>query len=213
MSQISACTLPPGRGAGAGPDLIVVRSVLLLGVHVTACAVLNRAEHERRESAGIGPVTDPDLLGRLLDLPGGEPARDLAWWAESLTLPAGIMRRGEDGRSVTRLLQPPLVLDDVVVPGPRGRELRAVQDASLFAGFTPRWVAAERAGLPDTVILEAKLTGVGLLGPGARVLLPAEQLARPVDGWAWLLWEKTYRRWLKERAPASRAGCRDRAVP
>jgi len=63
------------------------------------------------------------------------------------------------------------------------------------------------------VILEAKLTGVGLLGPGARVLLPAEQLARPVDGWAWLLWEKTYRRWLKERAPASRAGCRDRAVP
>jgi hypothetical protein len=49
----------------------------------------------------------------------------------------------------------------------------------------------------DAAMLEAKLCGVGILDPGQRVLLQAEKPVNlTVDGWSWLLEEKTYRRWL-----------------
>ena len=98
--------------------------------------------------------------------------------------------------SVTRRLESPLSIAEVVVQAAAGRELRAVQDASLFAGFTRRWVAGPNR-MPDATMLEAKVCGVGILDPGHRVLLQAE---KPVtltrDGWSWLLEEKAYRRWL-----------------
>ena len=198
--HVTAASLPPGRAAVPGPaDLITIRSACLLGVRVTARAVLNVAEHRRRRSSGLGPVTHPALLRRLLEAPAVGPARDPAWWAENSLLPAGIVRRGDDGRTVTRLLQPPLVLDDVVVAAPRRQELRAVQQASLFAGFAARWAAVTRDALPVTVMLEAAYFGVGLLAPGSRVLLPAaEPDPQPPDEWAWLLAEKAYQRWLAE---------------
>jgi hypothetical protein len=113
--------------------------------------------------------------------------------------------------SVTRRLEAPLSIAEVVVQAAAGRELRAVQDASLFAGFTRRWVAADR--VPDAVLLEAKLCGVGILDAGYEVLLPA---AKPValtrDGWSWPLEEKVYRRWLGGR-PGVRARVRAEVKP
>jgi hypothetical protein len=173
---------------------------MLLGVRVTAHAVVNLAEHHRREAAGMTAVLDPALLDRLLDLPAGVPVIDPAGWAEMAGQPPGILERDSDGVSVTRRLESPLSIADVVVCAAAGRELRAVQDASLFAGFTRRWVAADR--VPDAVLLEAKLCGVGILGTGPRVVLPAEKpVTQTRDGWSWLLEEKTYRRWLSERPP------------
>jgi hypothetical protein len=169
---------------------------MLLGVRVTAHAVVNLAEHRRREAAGMAAVIDPGLLDRLLDLPVGVPVIDPAWWAGQFP---GILERDPDGVSVIRRLESPLSIADVVVQTAAGRELRAVQDASLFAGFTRRWVAAGR--VPDAALLEAKLCGVGILDADHQVLLPA---AKPValtrDGWSWLLEEKVYRRWLGGRA-------------
>jgi hypothetical protein len=102
--------------------------------------------------------------------------------------------------SVTRRLESPLFIADVVVPAAAGRELRAVQAASLFAGFARRWVAAARGGVPDATMLEAKLCGVGIVGPDHRVLVPAEKpVALTRDGWSWLLEERAYRRWLSGR--------------
>jgi hypothetical protein len=132
-----------------------------------------------------------------MDLPVAVPVDDPALWAAAAGQPPGILERGEDGASVTRRLESPLTIADVVVHPAAGRELRAVQDASLFAGFTRRWVAAARNRMPDATMLEAKVCGVGMLDPGHRVLLQAE---KPVtltrDGWSWLLEEKAYRRWL-----------------
>ena len=188
-----------------------VAGVMLLGVRVTAHAVLNLAEHRRREAAGMAAVIDPALLDRLLDLPAGVPVIDPAGWAEMAGQPPGILERDSDGVSVTRRLEAPLSIADVVVRAAAGRELRAVQDASLFAGFTRRWVAADR--VPDAVLLEAKLCGVGILDAGYEVLLPA---AKPValtrDGWSWLLEEKVYRRWLGGR-PRVRARVRAEVKP
>jgi hypothetical protein len=145
----------------------------LLGVGVTASAIINIAEHRRREAAGMGPVTNPGLLDRLLDLPAGIPVTDPVVWAEMADQPPGIAERGEDGASVTRRLGSPLAIADVAVDAAAGRELRAVQHASLFAGFARRWVAVERRRIPEAAMLEAKLCGVGILDQSRRVLLPA----------------------------------------
>ena len=175
--------------------------VMLLGVRVTAYAIINIAEHRRREAAGMGAVINPALLDRLMDLPAGIPVTDLVVWAEMADQPRGVLDRDEDGAGITRRLEPPLTITDVVVDGVSGRELRAVQDASLFAGFTRRWVAVIAGQVPDAVMLEAKLCGVGIVDRRLRQLLAAEEprgLTR--DGWSWLLEEKTYRRWLTRRA-------------
>jgi hypothetical protein len=181
-----------------------VVGVRLLGVRVTAYTVINLTEHRRRAAAGMGAVTSPALLDRLLDLPAAVPVDDPVLWAETADQPRGILERGEDGASVTRRLESPLTVADVVVQAASGRELRAVQDASLFAGFTRRWVAAARGRVPDATMLEAKLCGVGVLDPVHRVLLAAEKpVALTRDGWSWLLEEKAYGRWLSRR-PAVR---------
>ena len=178
-----------------------VAGVMLLGVRVTAYTVINVGEHRRRQAAGMGAVTNPVLLDRLLDLPVAVPVIDPVLWAETAEQPRGILERGEDDASVTRRLESPLTIADVVVHAAAGRELRAVQDASLFAGFTRRWVTAARGRVPEATMLETKLCGVGIIDPGHRVLLAAEKpVALTRDGWSWLLEEKAYRRWLSGQA-------------
>jgi hypothetical protein len=194
-----------GRADATGHDAdspaVLVEGVILLGVRVTAYATINAAEHRRREAAGIGAVVNPELLDRLLDLPAAVPVTDAAAWAELAGQPPGIAERGEDGASVTRRLESPLTIADVVVDAAAAGELHAVQDASLFAGFTRRWVAAVHRRIPENALLEAKVCGVGLLDPQRTVmLLPAEKPAGlTADGWSWLLQEKTYRHWLTRR--------------
>jgi hypothetical protein len=174
---------------------------MLLGVRVTVYASINAAEHQRRQAAGMAAVTDPALLDRLMDLPVVTPVIDPVIWAEMMDQPSGIIERGQDGASVTRRLESPLTIEDVVVRPAAGRELRAVQDASLFAGFARRWVETALSRIPDATMLEAKLCGVGVLDRGGRVLLLAEKpVSLTTDGWSWLLQEKAYRRWLSRRA-------------
>jgi hypothetical protein len=174
---------------------------MLLGVRVTAYAVINIAEHRRRETAGMGAVINPALLDRLMDLPVGTWVTDPVVWAEMTDQPRGVVERHEDGATITRRLESPLTITDVLVEATTGQELRAVQDASLFAGFTRRWMAAASRRISDAAMLEAKLCGVGIVDQGRGQLLPAEKpggLTR--DGWSWLLEEKTYRRWLIRQA-------------
>jgi hypothetical protein len=185
------------RDGGFG---VQVDAVLLLGVRVTAHVSINLAEHQRRQAAGITAVTDPALLDRLMDLPAATPVVDPVMWAETVDQLPGIVERGNDGASITRRLDSPLVIEHVVVSAAAGREMSAIRDASLFAGFTHRWVAATRSRIPDATILEAKLCGVGVLDQRSRVLLSAERpVSLTVDGWSWLLQEKAYRRWLSLR--------------
>jgi hypothetical protein len=189
------CPLSPPPDLGAR---VRIGPVNLLGTRVEAWANLNRHEHRRRSGLGLGAVTDPALLESLLDLPLGELIDDPVAWAETAGQAEGIVKRAEDSCAVRRLLEPPLTVTDVVVPGQAGRVLKAVQDASLFASFSSRWVAVEEESLSDSVVMEAKLCGVGLLDREDRVLLSGESPVIPViDGWTWLLWEKSYRRWLK----------------
>lgn len=197
MQGTSAFCLAGSRAEAGGR--VSVGLVNLLGVRVGACAVLDWNEHARRRSVGMTSVTDSALLGRLLEVPAGQPVADPVMWAETACQPAGVVARGDDGYTVTRLLQPVLAVHDVVVQARRGREVLTVQQASLFAGFAARWVQVG-AEPRDAVVMEAKLCGVGILGPEG-LILAAEQPDPPAfDGWAWLLGEKIYGRWLTERS-------------
>lgn len=186
-----------GKSAEA-PERIA--GVNLLGVRLTALAIFHDAEDERRRLTGIGAVTDPALLDRLLELPVATAVSDPVAWAETADQPAGVIGRDLDGITVTRHLAPPLSIEDVVVAASAGRELRAVQDASLFAAFARRWVAITGHRLPEPALLEAKLCGVGLLDSSGRMLLPSDESTSPaMNGWSWMLEEKAYRWWLSRR--------------
>ena len=200
----SSASLASPASAGGEPGVAV--RVMLLGVRVTAYAIINVAEHRRRGIADIGAIINPALLDRLMDLPMGIPVSVPVVWAEMADQPGGAIERHEDGAQVTRRLESPLMITDVVVDGVSGKELRAVQDASLFAGFTRRWISVMPGRIPDAAVLEAKLCGVGIVDAGVvdqgrGQLLAAEKpegLTR--DGWSWLLEEKAYRGWLSRRA-------------
>ena len=199
LPAVTSSPAPLASPYGGEPAVPV--SVMLLGVRVTAYAIINIAEHQRREIAGMGAVINPALLDRLMDLPIGISVTDPVAWAEMADQPRGVAERHEDGARITRRLESPLTITDVIVGAATGQVLRAVQDASLFAGFTRRWIAATPSRIPDAAMLEAKLCGVGIVDQRRRQLLPAEKpegLTR--DGWSWLLEEKTYRRWLTRRA-------------
>jgi len=202
LSVVASSPAPlasPASADGGEPGVLV--RVMLLGVRVTAYAIINVAEHRRRGIAGMGAVINPALLDRLMDLPMGIPVSDPVVWAEMADQPCEVIERHGDGARVTRRLESPLTITDVVVDGVSGKELRAVQDASLFAGFTRRWISVMSGRIPDAAVLEAKLCGVGIVDQHRRQLLAAEKpqgLTR--DGWSWLLEEKAYRSWLSRRA-------------
>ena len=211
LPAVTSSPAPLASPDGAEPGVPV--SVMLLGVRVTANAIINIAEHQRREAAGVGAVINPALLDRLMDLPTGIPVTDPVVWAEMADQPRGVAERHEDGVRTTRRLESPLTITDVVVDGVSGKELRGVQDASLFAGFTRRWISVMSGRIPDAAMLEAKLCGVGIVDRRLRQLLAAEEprgLTR--DGWSWLLEEKTYQRWLTRRAGNHEQESRARAT-
>jgi hypothetical protein len=207
LPAISSSPAPLAAPDGGEPAVPV--QVMLLGVRVTAYAIISVAEHRRRETAGLGAVINPALLDRLMDLPTGIPVTDPVVWAEMADQPGGVVERHEDSARVMRRLESPLTITDVVVGAAVGKELRAVQDASLFAGFTRRWIATMPGRIPDAAMLEAKLCGVGIIDQGRRQLLAAAKLQGLTrDGWSWLLEEKAYRRWLTRRA-----GSREKESP
>jgi hypothetical protein len=194
--------LVPGAPSQQSEDdsgLAWVEGVSLLGIRVTAVAAIEASEHDRRVAAGCGAVTDPALLDRLLGLPMGTPVPDPIAWAETADQPAGVIERDADGVSVTRCLAVPLAIEDVIVVASAGRELRAVQDVSLFARFARRWVITTGRRIPDPVVLEAKLCGIGILDPAGEVLASeAPRTPGKMDSWDWMLREQIYRKWLSQ---------------
>jgi len=191
--------VPAQPGAGAG-ELAWVEGVSLLGMCVTAVAIIDAAEHDRRLASQCGAVTDPALLNCLLGLPLGASVPDLVAWAETADQPPGVIGRDTDGITVTRRLTAALAIEDVLVAAPVGRELRAVQDVSLFARFARRWVVTTKHRMPEPILLEAKLCGVGILGPSGALLASETPVTREMDAWDWMLREKVYRRWLSQSA-------------
>jgi hypothetical protein len=81
----------------------------------------------------------------------------------------GVIERDPDDTTVTRHLAAPLAIKDMIVLAPAGRELRAVQDASMFARFARRWVMTTGRRLSEPVVLEAKLCGIGILDRAGEV--------------------------------------------
>lgn len=209
LGRSSHSTQRQGTGEQAArisaDETTYVEGVRLLGIRVAAVAAINAMEHDRRQAAGCGAVTDPALLGRLLGLPLETAVSDPVVWAETADQPTGVIDRDAGGVSVTRHLAAPLAIEDVIVVAPPGRELRAVQDLSMFVRFTRRWVVTTRRRIPDPVVLEAKLCGVGILDAAGEVLASEAPPTGEMDSWDWMLREQVYRKWLSQSS-------RDRAT-
>lgn len=199
--QAALMPIVPARWGEGETGLARIGGVSLLGIRVTAVATIDAAEHDRRQAAGCGAITDPALLDRLLGLPLGIPVLAPLAWAETAAQPAGVIERDADDITVTRRLAPPLSLEDVIVVALAGRELRAIQDVSLFARFARRWVMTTRRRLPDPVVLEAKLCGIGILDPAGEILACEAHATGKMDSWDWMLREKVYRKLLTQSAP------------
>ena len=85
LPAVTSSPAPLASPHGAEPGVPV--DVMLLGVRVSAYAIINVAEHQRRETAGMGPVINPALLDRLMDLPIGISVTDPVAWAEMTDQP------------------------------------------------------------------------------------------------------------------------------
>jgi hypothetical protein len=194
---------PPTTGLLFGDDVSVVADVLLLGEVVDVAVRLDEAEHRRRQEVGLGAVAHPRLLRCLLDVPSDQPINDPCLYAETSCVPAGIVERGVDD-GVRRLLRPPLSIDGVVVRAARNAGHRQVRAASLFAGFCPRWVVADRPRVDPAVFVAVSVFNVGLAvrDPDPEVIVVAGP-ARPntLPEWDWCLAEQTYARWLAAAGP------------
>src|ERR1044072_2799343 len=113
LPAITSSPVPLGSPEGGEPGAPV--QVMLLGVGVTAYAIINIAEHRRRETAGMGATTIPALLDRLMDLPIGIPVTDPVVGAELADQPSGVPEGDKDAARITRRLESPLTITDVVV--------------------------------------------------------------------------------------------------
>src|SRR5207247_11367419 len=87
---------PAPLASAYGGESGVPVGVMLLGVRVTAYAIINIAEHQRRERAGLGAVINPALLDRLMDLPIEISVTDPVAWAEMADPRRGVGGRRED---------------------------------------------------------------------------------------------------------------------
>ncbi|MBL7495546.1 hypothetical protein I6A81_04560 [Frankia sp. CN7] len=186
------------------PEREVVR-VLLDGRLVDAVFRVEAGEHARRARFGLRALCYPHLLRRLERLPSGVLVGDPVPWVETCPLPEGVVERSAAG--IGRLLEPPVVLDAVVVPAVGPAQTRHVWVADRFAPHARRWVVSGDRRVDAAVLVAAAVRGVGLVTrwPGPEVVTAADSPAgRPTAGTAWLLAEQTYGAWLAAGARSRR---------
>jgi len=165
------------------------------------CFELDPHEARRREQAGVGAVTDIDVLDLFLGLPLGVPVgRTALSGRERRALsktPSGCVET--DAGTVTRLARPPLTVALAIVTARSWR--RGLEDAGRFAPFCARAVVLDRPPRDlATACAEADFFGVGLLvttGSDVDVLVPPEP-HRPgrAATRSWWFAEDVYRAYL-----------------
>ena len=97
MDRSAASFQAPRAVRRSRRSYVQIEAVLLLGVRVTAYAIINEREHQRRQAAKMTSVTDPALLDRLMDLPVGIPVADPVISAETVDQLPAIVERDENG--------------------------------------------------------------------------------------------------------------------
>lgn len=160
------------------PDTVRTCRGVVLGARAVLCFELHPQEAGRREQAGLGAVTDIDVLDLFLGLPLGAPVgRKALSGRERRALaktPAGCVETAP--ATVTRRARPPLTVALAIVTAHSWR--RGLEHAGRFAPFCTRAVLLDRPPRDlATACAEADFYGVGLLvttGPDVEVLVPPE---------------------------------------
>jgi hypothetical protein len=176
-----ATTLAPARQQ-VGIDALVaslagspgpVIAARLRGVDVHCVLELDRGEHERRQAAGVGAISDRHVLNALMELvPGVEVSRaSLSGSARRALRREAAEATTAGSRTVARLAQPPLSVPLVVVQGTRWA--RGVDRASRFGPYCARVLSLSRLPADAAeLLLEASYLGVGVACPDNPRVVP-----------------------------------------
>jgi hypothetical protein len=203
-----AIRLVPGGGTLGQPSQIerIAIQARLADGETWALARLDRGEHERRRSCGLGALTDRDCLRFLSCLPEGEPVRlvDLtnAEREQLSAVPVGAVDMSRN--LVTRRARPPISIGLVVVADDDAE--RGLDRASEFAQFCARMlVLGQRPDDLVTLKMEACFYGIGLAvvrDSALSVILHPEPTSMTPGPVSWRLLEQVYAAHLEQDALA-----------
>lgn len=152
----------------------------LLEADAVVAFELDTHESTRRERAGVGAITDVDVLDLLLDLPYGVPVRIAALGRRGrralAKAPAGCVEVVSG--SVIRRSRPPLTPSLAIITGCRSFR-HGLERAGRFAPFCPKAILLDRRPKDVTTFcMEADFYGVGLIvvsgASNVEVLVPPE---------------------------------------
>jgi hypothetical protein len=190
------------------PDRSVGRNVFrhvgaIDGVTVTLSYALDAAEHDRRQVAGVGALTDEFLLAALVSLPSDDLARVDERFTRVLASPgasqvAWISEDPEEGLWGRRLVNCPveiIQLETELTTWRRGCEL-----VQPWVGYGPRIVHATDE-LDPFELSEAAHYGIGVVHPdGHRLLDPGDYRPQRWGSARWRFAELVYEQFLALRS-------------
>lgn len=174
---------------------------------------VDRTEHQRRQTVGLGAISSPDVIAVVMALPHAEPIpwQDLSRYQRHVVkrAPAGIFRITKTGRTpqpVTRLaLRPCRIVRATVYAATASAT--ALSKAASFAPMCERSLTVTHRPTMDETLIEFGFYGVGLYldtGDGQLETLVEPQPWRPMRhtpaGWGFA--EQAYRSFLTY-APAA----------
>jgi hypothetical protein len=186
------------------PAVYVSKGAQITGGRGDAFVRVDVGEHERRQSCGLGAITQLWMLDVLMNLPLGEPVSisgldsSEQWTLDRL--PGGAVQR--EGRWVIRLCRPVTEIAAVVVRGQRLQPL--LKQAAPFTRVAQRMVVLD--SVPenfDEVAWEACYQGTGVwsaTSAGVTEHVAAEPVQhRYYTAARWRVNERAYRAWLRNQ--------------
>ena len=181
---------------------VVTDGARLGGVRADAVVGLNAAEHERRQLAGLGALTELALLKGCMNLPLNVSVRsaDLAEQDQAVLSRAPQSVVDVAGGFMTRRIRSVMAVHAVMLTGTRWTALLA--RASAFCGVAQR-VVVLTSGPSDLSqrLWEAQLQGIGIwIDNGSDVvelLAPEVFVPRLIKPARWRFQENAYSCWLK----------------
>jgi hypothetical protein len=190
----------------AGEASLLTMRARLRDVDVHCAFAVDSEEHERRQAASVGAISDRHVLNALLEL-------DL-----SAATPRGVLssaarralRREEAAASVVvgrgtveRVARPPLAVSLVVVTDTQWS--RGVDRASRFGPYCSRVLALPRMPAdPSELLLEAAYLGIGVASPDDSAhVARAPFLPMRFTSSSWAFLEDAYRQFLDQKSRTS----------
>ena len=164
----------------------------------TVVVCIDEHEHERRTRAGLGAITDREVVTALWELPHATPIERSALpsWVHPLLVRAPEGAVSTDGSALTRVSQPPLNVSGALAVGRNLEHL--VRRVGQLSAVAPMVVVLQGdVDQHDPWLLNASLYGMGVAQSRSGTLAPISMPASVVPtlgAYRWWICEMAYER-------------------